>query len=767
MKFFALYIILLVSLIISSCSNTKYLPEGEALYTGSKIKVVDSVYSKKKKKEIKEQVEDLTRPKPNKKILGLRVKLYAYNIAGKKRTSEKGLFGWLKFKFGEPPVLMSMVNLSINEQILANHLQNKGFFQADVKGDTVVKRKKGEAIYTVTPGVQYTINEVKFDVDSSDLKKAIVRTTKRTLLKKGDPYDLDVIKAERERIDSRLKNKGFYYFNQDYIIDDVDSTIGKHQVNMYIRVKSGTPAVAKEIYRINDIYIYPGYRLNNVNPADTSAKNAFYYKGYYVVDRKHIYKPQMFERAMLFRPNDIYSRKDHNQTLQRLTSLGLFKFVKNRFEEVPGVDSPKLNTYYYLTPYPKKSLNIELAGTTKSNDLTGSLITVAWKNRNTFKGGELFTVKTYGGFEIQYGGQFKGYNTFRYGIEGTLSFPQFIVPVFKLNTSGGFVPKTNITLGYDWLNKQQQYTLNSFRVAYGYVWKETLAKEHQLYPISVNYVQPINVTQQYLDSAKNNVTLQKAIEKQFILGSTYSYTYNTLLTSRGKDGLYFRGGVDLSGNIVGLFTKNDIKNGDTAKIFNAPFSQYARFDADFRVYHKIGKTTIWANRIFAGVGFPYKNSSSLPYVKQFFAGGNNSLRGFRSRTVGPGSYIYPDTTKGFYPDQSGDIRLELNTELRAKLFSIVYGAIFVDAGNIWLYNDNPDQPGGKFTKHFLNDIAVNTGLGLRFDVSILVLRLDLGIPLRKPWYPDGHKWVLDQVDFGNSQWRKDNLVLNIAIGYPF
>ncbi|MBV4359461.1 translocation and assembly module lipoprotein TamL [Pinibacter aurantiacus] len=766
MKFFALYIILFGVFIISSCNNTKYLPEGEALYTGSKIKVVDSVYSKKKKKAIKEQVEDLTRPKPNKTILGLRIKLYAYNIAGKNRTSEKGLFGWLKFKFGEPPVLMSSVNLGINEQILANHLENKGFFQAAVKGDTVVKRKKGEAIYTVVPGVQYTINEVKFDVDSSDLKKAIVRTERRTLLKKGDPYDLDVIKAERERIDTRLKNKGFYYFNQDFIIVDVDSTIGKNQVNMYVRVKTGTPAAAKEIYRINDIFIYPSYRLNNVNPADTTAKNAFYYKGYYVVDRKHLYKPQMFERAMLFKTDSIYNRRDHNQTLQRLTSLGLFKFVKNRFEDAPNVDSPKLNTYYYLTPYPKKSVNTEIAGTTKSNDLTGSQITIAWKNRNTFKGGELFTIKTYGGFEIQYGGQFNGYNTFRYGIEGTLSFPQFIVPVFKLNTSGGYVPKTNITLGYDWLNKQKQYTLNSFRVAYGYVWKETLAKEHQLYPISVNYVQPINVTQQYRDSAENNVTLQKAIEKQFILGSTYSYTYNTLLTSRRKDGLYFRGGVDLSGNIVGLFTKNDIKNGDTAKIFNAPFSQYARFDADFRIYHKIGTTTIWANRIFAGVGFPYKNSSSLPYVKQFFAGGNNSLRGFRSRSVGPGSYIYPDTS-GFYPDQSGDIRLELNTELRAKLFSIVYGAVFVDAGNIWLYNENPAQPGGKFTKHFLNDIAVNTGFGLRFDVSILVLRLDLGIPLRKPWYPDGQKWVLDQIDLGNSQWRKDNLVLNIAIGYPF
>lgn len=755
-------------LFFCSCGNTKYLPEGEALYTGANIKVEDSLVAKSKRKTIKEEVAGLTRPKPNKKMLGMRVKLWAYNIAGKKRTSEKGILGWLKFKFGEPPVLMSDVNLSLNEQIINSHLENQGYFKTAVDSDTITRRKKGAANYVVRPGVQYTINDVKFVLDSSEIGKAIQRTTRRSLLKNGNPYNLSIIKTERDRIDSRLKNRGFYYFNPDFIIVDVDSTIGGNKVNMFVKIKNTTPRQAKEIYKINDIFIFPGYRLNNLNAADTATKNSAFYKDkYYVVDRNRLYNPVMFERTMLFKPGDTYSRNEHNQTLNRLISLGLFKFVKNRFEDVPDVDSPKLNTYYYLTPYPKKSLNMEVSGTTKSNDLTGSIINVGWRNRNTFKGGELFGIKAYGGFEIQYGGQFKGYNTYRYGLEGMLSFPQFIVPVFKLNTSGGFVPKTNIKLGYDWLTKQKQYTLNSFRVEYGYVWKESVAKEHQLYPVSVNYVQPVNVTAEYMESAKDDVTLQKAIDKQFIIGSNYTYTYNTLLATKSKNGFYFKGGIDLSGNIAGLFVKGDVKNYDTAKILNAAFSQYARFDADFRVYRKLGANSVWASRLLAGVGIPYRNSSSLPYIKQFFSGGNNSLRGFRSRSVGPGAYNPVDSTTDVYPDQSGDIKLEFNTELRAKLFSIVYGALFVDAGNIWLFNENPQQPGGKFSKNFMKEIAVNAGVGLRFDVSILVLRLDLGIPLRKPWLPDGERWVLDQVNFGDSQWRKDNLILNVAIGMPF
>ncbi|MEO6932524.1 MAG: BamA/TamA family outer membrane protein, partial [Chitinophagaceae bacterium] len=347
----------------------------------------------------------------------------------------------------------------------------------------------------------------------------------------------------------------------------------------------------------------------------------------------------------------------------------------------------------------------------------------------------------------------------------------FIIPFVTLNPRGGFVPKTNIMAGYEALNRQKLYTLNSFRTSFGYSWKESPQKEHQLNPISINYVRPWRVTKEYMDSIYRNPSLRRSIDTQFIVGSTYNYNYNQLIGAQPTNGIYFNGNVDLSGNILGLATGADIKNQDSVKIFGTTFSQYVKLEGDFRFYRKVGEKSIWANRINAGFGYPYGNSRSLPFIKQFFIGGNNSIRAYRSRLLGPGTTAPPlssEINKGkFYPEQSGDIKLEMNSEIRQKLFSIVYGALFVDAGNIWLYNEDINRPGGKFTSNFIKEIAVGTGAGLRFDVSILVLRLDLAFPVRKPYLPEGDRWVFQQINFADKQWRKDNLVFNLAIGYPF
>ena len=756
-------------MVLGACSNTKYLPAGESLYIGSKVIVDAPELKKKQRKTIKSDLQALTRPKPNSSILGLRIKLYAYNIAGhpKKKHSPAA---WLKRKFGEPPVLLSDLNLDKNVQILDNNMENKGYFQVDVHGDTIVKKRRATAVYHVKPNAQYTISKVFYQQDSTDLTKAINQSAKYSLLKPGKPFNLDVIKAEFTRIDGYLKENGFYYFNPDFLLNKVDSTIGNNQVNMYVNVKAGVPGQGRRIYTIKDVFVFSQYSLNSPG-SDTSKANASFYKGYYVIDRRKLYKPRLFEQAMQFSPGDVYSRTDHNLSLNRLINLGLFKFVKNRFEEAPG-NSARLNTYYYLTPLPKQSLRLELGGSTKSNNLTGSQITVSWRNRNLFKGGELLTINATGGFEVQVSGAFKGYNTYRGGLEANLTYPRFLIPFFKVDTKGGFVPKTNILLAYDALNKNKLYTLNSFRGAFGYSWKENPQKEHQFNPISINYVQPWNVTQQYLDSINNNYSLKRSIDKQFILGSMYNYNYNELLGIQPANGIYFNGNIDLSGNIAGLVSGAHIKSGgDTIKLFGAAFAQYVKLETDLRYYKKLGERTLWANRIIAGLGYPYGNSYQLPFIKQFFVGGNNSVRAFRSRSLGPGTYKpVTNTTSGkntFVAEQSGDIKLEMNTELRQKLFSIVQGAIFVDAGNIWLYNDDPLKPGAQFTKDFLNQLAVGTGIGLRFDASILVLRLDLAFPLRTPYQVEGKNWVIDKIDPLNSKWRKDNLVFNLAIGYPF
>jgi outer membrane protein assembly factor BamA len=188
---------------------------------------------------------------------------------------------------------------------------------------------------------------------------------------------------------------------------------------------------------------------------------------------------------------------------------------------------------------------------------------------------------------------------------------------------------------------------------------------------------------------------------------------------------------------------------------------------EFRHYLQLGGERQLASRIIAGAGFAYGNSNEMPFIKQFFNGGTNSIRAFRARSIGPGSFDGSTTTNTFLADQSGDLKLEFSTEYRAKIYDIVKGALFVDAGNIWLLKDNPDKPGAQFSKDFFKELAVGVGAGLRFDFSFLVLRTDLAFPIRKPYLPEGDRWVLDQVSFGNSSWRKENLVFNLAIGYPF
>lgn len=757
-KLKVIYILALFGFLASSCSNTKYLPQGEKLYIGAKVKVEDDSLHRKERKMLEENLQSLVRPKPNSSILGLRPKLFIYNLAGEPKK-EKGFRYWLRNKLGEPPVLASKVNVQYNIDLLQNRVENLGFFRAVTEGDTVSKGKRVTAKYVSKPGPQYKIRKVVFPQDSSEIAKVIRENIAKSLLIVGEPYNLDLIKGERERLDARLKENGFYYFSPDYIIAKVDSTIKTHQVDILLQVKTQTPKKAKEVYFINDIYIYPSYSANRMS-LSRGRNNVTEYKGFKVVERTTTIKPQVFERTMFFEPGDKYNRTDHNLSLNRLVSLGTFKFVKNQFQETDSI-SNKLDVYYYLTPNKKKSIRVELLGKTNSANYRGTELNVNWLNRNLLKGAEQLTISAFGGFEVQVAGKDKGYNVYRYGVDGKLIFPRFIAP-FKLNSSSAFIPKTQVTLGYESQRRIKLYTLETFKGSFGYLWKENIYKEHELKVTEITYVNSSNVTQEYLERVNNIPSLKRVIEKQLIFGPSYSFTFtNTSLVNKTNT-FYYKGGLDLSATIVGLFSRKD-----SAAIFGVPYSEYVKIEQDLRYYRRLNAKNRWANRLYIGYGLPYGNSRELPYIKQFFSGGTNSIRAFRARSIGPGSFRAPDDANSFVPDYSGDIKLELNSEIRSKLFSIVEGAVFVDAGNIWLKNNNKDMPGAKFTKEFLSEMAVGAGVGLRFDLSFLILRGDLATPLRKPYLPKGERWVIDQIDFGSKAWRRDNLVFNLAIGYPF
>lgn len=745
-----------------SCSNTKFLPDGELLYVGAKVEVKDTSVSKKQRKALQSELADLVRPKPNKKILGLRPKLYIYNLVGEVKK-EKGFKHWLKYKVGEAPVLFSQVDLEYNKKVLQNNLENKGYFNTRTTSDSVRTGKKATAEYSVKPGKQYTIKSIEFPKDSSTISKAIAKVTRRSILKVGKPYNLDAIKAERVRIDERLKEKGYYYFNPDYIKVQVDSTVADYQVDLKVKVKDETPDLAKTDYKINKIIIYPNYSLTS--QSEKKADSVEYYKDYTIINNDKLFKPRVFDRALYFEKGDLYNRKNHNLSLNRLVNLGTFKFVKNQFK-VSDTIGNYLDAYYYLTPLPRKSVRLEVLAKTNSANYSGTELNVNWSNRNTFHGAELLTLSAFGGLEVQVSGQNNGFNVYRFGGEANLIWPRFIAPI-TLKSSSGFVPKTKATLGYEFQNRTQLYSLQTLKGSFGYLWKENERKEHQLNITEITYASPRNVTELYQSQIVENPSLEKVIEKQLIFGPTYSYTYTNTMQKRKKNTIYYKGSLDLSGNAVGLLSGSNAKDGKQDEILGVPFSQFLKMQHEFRHFYKLGKDSQIASRIIAGAGFAYGNSNEMPFIKQFFIGGTNSIRAFRARSLGPGTFDGSQSTSQFLPDQSGDIKLEFSTEYRTKIYSVVNGALFLDAGNIWLLNNNSEKPGSKFSSKFMDEIAVGVGAGLRFDFTFLVLRTDLAFPIRKPFLPEGSRWVLDQVNVGSGSWRKENLVFNLAIGYPF
>ncbi|MBA0883460.1 translocation and assembly module lipoprotein TamL [Flavobacterium undicola] len=756
-----------VLLMASSCSNTRQLPEGELLYVGGKVKVIDTAISRHERKLLQKELKPLLRPKPNSKIAGMRIKLFLYNLAGEPKKT-KGFRHWLRTKAGEPPVLFSQVDLDYNTRLLQNYSQNRGYFKATASADSTRRNKRATAEYITKPGKQYHIKEIKFPTDSSALGKAIAATRDKTLFKEGDGYSLDVVKAERIRIDGQLKEQGYYYFGPDYLKVQIDSTIGKYQTDLIVKVKEETPKQAKQVFTINKIMVYPNYSIKDNNrylkkmEKDTTA--VLSYHDFTIVDKDKLFNPRIFDHTLYFYKGDLYNRTAHNLSLNRLVNLGTFKFVKNQFVLSDSLGTA-LDAYYYLTPLKKKSIRVEVLGKTNSANYTGTELNVNWSNRNTFKGAELFTVSIFSGLEVQMSGQNNGFNVYRVGSEVNMIWPRFIAP-FRLHSSSGFMPKTKATLGYEFQKRVHLYALNSFKGSFGYLWKENIRKEHQLNITDINYVSPNNVTALYREQMAADPTLAKVIEKQLVFGPTYSYTYTNTMETNRKHTLYYKASVYLAGTLAGILSSANVKQGDTTKVFGVAFSQYVKIENDFRHYMKLGIDSQLASRIMFGVGYGYGNSTELPYIKQFFIGGTNSIRAFRARSIGPGSFLN-ETESSFLPDQSGDIKLELNTEYRVKLFNIVKGAVFVDAGNIWLMHKNPNKPGAEFSKKFLDQMAVGTGMGLRFDFSFLLLRTDLAFPLRKPYLEEGQRWVIDQINFGSGSWRKENLIFNLAIGYPF
>lgn len=746
---------------IVSCSVKNKLPKGTYLYNGAKVKVVRIADNKSKVKPISSSLEKISTPQTNKMILGYPYAVAMWYAIGEPKK-QKGFKHWLRNQLGEPPVLNTTVDVKANALNMQAYLENKGFFKSSVSGGKEIKGYKMTAIYTAKVPQPYSIDSVKWTLDSSELSKDLLKMkNNNSFIKVGEQFDLDNIKAERIRIDLYLKRKGYYYFSPDFIKTYADTNYNNHKLKLYYTIKKDIPTIARFPETIGSITIFPNYTLV-LPPPDTAKFKSFMYDSVYIRDTVNNFKPSALVRPLTYKPGSLYDIDTHNESLNRFINEGVFKFVKSRYQPSKDTIAPrKMDVYYYLTPTKKKNIDAEIGGFSKSNSFKGGQASLNWRDRNIFRGAELLNIKTYGAFETSSNDTLSKNNDWRVGGEVSLTFPKLVTP-FHIKESNYFPPFTKFTIGYEWERRQLLYTKNFFRLQYDLNWKEQNNMQHTLAPISISFTTTSDFSTVYQQQVDTFPVLQYANRPEIVIGSFYTFVYNSV-NPKAPNIYYFSANIDLAGNIEGLIYKPD--TAFSRKIVGGYFAEYTKFDFDFRYSRRLNTNTYLANRIDIGIGTPYGNSAYIPFARQFIIGGSNSLRGFSPRQLGPGRVITTAEQQIAYPQIGGDYKLEAQSELRFPFIGKLRGALFVDAGNIWTKTSLLYGDAGRLTSHFMRDIAVDGGLGLRLDISILVVRLDVGIPLREPWQPYGQEWVLSNL--GSPGWVGDNLVFNIGIGYPF
>jgi hypothetical protein len=765
-------------LALAGCSGTRFVPENDKLYTGSSVKVT-SPYAIPKEAELTTELESVITPKPNASILGLRPKLYFWHM-GEGKT--KGLGKWIADKYGEAPVLLSQVDTQKVKNLMLNRLYNNGFFaEPQVQSKVVAKGQTATVDYTARVQKAYTIKEIHYPDRDTLIDRDIRRAQAGTLLKVGEPYNLNTLMAERTRVDNALKQTGYYYFAPDYLIYEVDSA-EHNQVDIYLRVKGSIPQRAAKPYVLNRVTLNTRYGLTDT----TERVPPIIYRKYRYVPDEKVFKAKAITNATFLYPDSLYRRRRQDQTLSRLMSLGVFKFVDIQFR--PARQKPDsagygfLNASVRMTQLKKKSLRAEIQLVQKTNGFTGPGFTAQFRNRSALRGAEQLLVNFVGTFERRQttttrtdNGPVLGLSSVELGLNAQLLVPRLITPPFNIRlVNSDFQPRTTFGAGYRYVERRQFFQEDFFNLNYGYSWKTKITNEQELRPIDLQYIRLARTDSAFDQLLLERPFLANSFRQQFIPASSYRYTYNNQVYEQRRSQVYFSGMVEGSGNLASALSKlSGAARNDSGRyeLAGQEFSQYLKVDLEGRHYFRVSQDprsgNRFATRLLVGLGMPYGNSDVLPYLKQYGIGGPNSVRAFAARQIGPGRYRPTgDKLNTSFYDQVGDIRFEVNAEYRQDLFPYVKGAVFVDAGNIWLVNEDPTRPGAKFAANqFLKELAVGAGLGLRIDVQFLVIRLDYAVPMRVP-YSTSDIPENERDEFPRPGNFKDGR-LNLAIGYPF
>lgn len=768
-----LFLVLASSVLLTGCFNTRFLNDGEQLFQRNRV-VFEDERPPEGDKALGSELKDISQLQPNTKFIGLtKTRLWFYNVANKgKETKFKY---WMKYKVGEPPVFYDSLYADRSVVLMKNYLENKGYFYANVTYAEKVKRKKVTLIYLVDLGEVYRIRNVTFPKGSGPINLIAQKNKEKSMIIPCDPFQVSELKAERERIANDMRDQGYYYFNKEYVNFDLDSNDTKKTVDVFVRILPPSDSAKHQVYYINEVFVNTDFSIERLKAGaqyDTITKGEYHF-----ISEKLKFRPEMLMRSIHFEKDGRYSRADQQLTTTHLADLGVFKFINIKFEpaNVTGTYGDNyLNCIITLTPSKKQEWSVEAEANNNTSYLLGLGLTFTYRNKNLFKGAELFEMSVSGSFETNFVQGLSFFNTVDLTASMNLYLDKFLVPFKLRNVSKYFRPRTIISLRNSFLRRIGYYTVNSTNLSFGYDWRETSNKRHILNPAVVSLVRVLDASQEFRDILSRSQTLKNSFTEQLIIGWEYTYMWNSLPERFKRTRFFVRANADIAGNIIHGFYELANINKETQKpykMFSIPYAQYVLFNLEVKNYLDVRRKAQFVTRFFAGVGVAYGNSDALPYIKQFFSGGSNGIRAWRVRTLGPGSFVFEESdvagAGNFFYDQTGDVKLEVNAEMRFPIYRFIKGAVFVDAGNIWTLKSDTLRPGANFDiNRFYREIGIGTGIGGRLDFSYFVLRLDIAVPIHDPGAP-GSKWIIQNLDLTDRTSRRNFFKFNIAIGYPF
>jgi outer membrane protein assembly factor BamA len=780
-KFLKYTTFLLVIASLYSCNNTFYLKNNEKLLGGISIKIKGD-----QRNVNKDDLLPILKQKPNKKILGvLKFHLGVYNFA--KRGKERKWKKWLVDNVAEEPVIYDSILKNKSTQQIKLFLNKKGYFDSTVKDTVIIRKKRVRVIYSVKTLSPYLINSITYSIKDTALSNIVFNDTTHSLIKKTFVFDQSKLEKERERISNLFKNNGYFYFTADFVRFKVDSFMKNKLVNVEVEIKDPSDFININLkdktkhnkYFIRKIVVYPEYDFLTVESEyfenKISGQNiVFMNKG------RQRYRKDLFLNSMFIVPNEPYNLTDANLTYDRLSQLKIFGSVKLEFNNVTDSSGYFLDAVLKLGRTKSQSYSLELQGTNSAGNY-GIQGNVTFSNKNIFKGGEVFRVK--GTVEIkQVPVPFDSgipsivtlgaFNTIEFGPEVSLSIPK-LTPNFKINKFSKALTIYSTAFNYQ---KNPNYFRTIFNTSFGY--SITKAKTTwAIYPLELNFVN-VTLDKRFEEAIanSNNVSLLLRYQSQFFNNLRITFTNSNQSSALLKNNYYLKLNGELAGVIPTLINEwtgkpriKENENSDSAYYyftgirFNNPYAQFAKFEIDYRYYFRYSVDQTLVLRSYSGIGYAFGNSSTMPFVKSFFAGGADDIRAWRPRTLGPGSFVGTGLDQ---IERIGDFKLTLNAEYRFKVYKYLNAALFVDAGNIWLLNTDrfTNKTGGQLLLNkFFKQIAMGAGVGFRFDFSFFIIRLDVGVPIYDPKRVEQNQsnWIIGNLKDGDIN------LFNLGIGYPF